>query len=148
MQEQENNSLKDPIEIADQQATHMLELIRGAEFGSSVHQAASDYFAKKDLEDDIESTIGFMDSFSERAAREFYWQSELRIKEMSMALLENEIRNKTVLIPDYSKIYNGLYGLDAGLNDESRNNFMSAARKIVLGITNSGNPLENTSTPE
>ena len=90
-----------------------MEFIENSQFGTPEYQAESDYFDLEGLynllETDADNAIGGKDPNAT-----FFFESHLRITELKIALLENEIRHKQSRLEGYSKVY---LKLDTGFEE-------------------------------
>jgi hypothetical protein len=128
---------KDVTSTTDQLARELMERIKSAEFGSTVYQAASDFFDLNNLQSTLEIVQNHADNSKEPKSSR-YWKSKERITEMRVALLEHEISQREVQVEGYSNVYYRLITLDDDLEGDSNKNFFSAAEHAVDQIRASG----------
>lgn len=130
----------------EQLAQELLQRIQGAEFGSTVYQAVSDYFDHANLGESLEALRNNSLRHLEDPSRTSYWESELRIEEMKMALLEHEISQREVQTEGYSNVYYHLMTVDEDLyhtvSKDADEKFVRAAEHAIHEIRASGRSYE------
>ncbi|MEJ2707882.1 MAG: hypothetical protein P8074_09755 [Anaerolineales bacterium] len=123
MKEQEKSESPTTIEGIREQ---LLDQVGNAEFGSATFQAFSDYFALDHQRYllDIEQNNSLSASNNEK--RRLYWESETRIRETQIALLEREIERNNSRVPGYARVR---VGIESALDHLSELARVDAAKK-------------------
>jgi hypothetical protein len=139
MIERENNF---PNSI-EQQASELLDRIHGTELGSTEYHAATDYIDWRDLDNTIHTLRDNVTKQPESSSGSNYWQSELRIGELRMALLTDDIRKKSAHMPGYESTFYRIRSIDDDLGTESCEVFISAVKQTLDNKKNEANLLDN-----
>ena len=100
-------------ETAEQVGHGLLEFVERAEFGSPEYQAVSDYIFLKQSEESLRLHQKNASSNAFDPARKTYWESQARISEQKIAILEFQISQNQTRIKGYQSAFIHLgIGLD------------------------------------
>ena len=88
----------------EQLGQELLNFVRNTEFGASQYQAVRDYFDLQSLYDDLRiDRINLIES--KDASDKIAVESQMRVTELRIALLNNEIRHNQSRLEGYSNAY-------------------------------------------
>jgi len=100
---------KDIHESAQQLGERLVEFAEKIEFDTPQFQATRDWFDLEELQkgrhQENKNIIAHQDDFESR----LYWESEARISEQKIALLEHAISQNRTRIRGYSKVYQNIH---------------------------------------
>jgi hypothetical protein len=130
MKEQEQSTPTTPTEQIRQ---NLLDQLKAAEFGSATFRAASDYFALSYQRNLMETERDKIFLVGSDQKKRIHWESETRIRETQIALLEREIESNKSRVPGYSKAYMNLLlafdHLGTLTHEEAKNKYPSDEEK-------------------
>jgi hypothetical protein len=122
MKEQEQGEAHNGSEQVRQ---NLLDHLKDVEFGSIKHWAAIDYFNLGYQESLLSTQRKNLLSVRRNQEKKMYWESEVRIREVHIALLERDIDRNKSRVPGYSKAYMYLVSSFDQLGDLSNKEALS-----------------------
>jgi hypothetical protein len=90
---------------SEQVRQNLLDHLKDVEFGSIKHWAAIDYFNLSYQERVLSTQRNNVLSAGRDPEQKMYWESEVRIRETHIAILERDIDRNKSRVPGYSKAY-------------------------------------------
>jgi hypothetical protein len=110
---------------SEQVRQNLLDHLKDVEFGSIKHWAAIDYFNLSYQERVLSTQRNNVLSAGRDPEQKMYWESEVRIRETHIAILERDIDRNKSRVPGYSKAYMYLVSSFDQLGDLSNKEALS-----------------------